>query len=440
MNKYKGQFFTPEKTAIQMFKRSSAYLTKENLNILDPCVGEGSLIRPFLKKFKNSKFICFDIEKAFLKKTQDFLRAEVKNYQFYNEDYLLNQNYINKIDFVIINPPYVRQEWIEKRYKDKYKSIFKNYFKHDISSQSNLMVYFVLKAIIDLKVNGIGCIIVYDILENSKYGKNFFDIFYNYCEVVDQYKLRTPFEDVLIDAKVYIFRKKVKPSLNFSQNKNISINTKYIKLEDLFNIRRGLGLKSKKAFTLDQSENCVFLNHTRDFILNAKSINKYSQKITTHKAFIFEDEINIPQEVREFLKDKYFTLHNKELSNLTHKEKKSPILFNYFFRERPYFFENKKLYNASDNFFLLDFKNLKSNILFKLLNSDNYINPIIDCSRSLGSGLNKIQLYEFKNVKVPNWLILDNDELDIFFRKINLSNNCNTTINSIVKEFILDKK
>ena len=439
MDKYKGQFFTPKETALEMFRRSVPYLKEQNLNILDPCVGHGSLIKPFLNKFNKSKYICFDIEKGFLEKSKKYLKKEVKNYKLYNEDYILNQSYNNKIDFVIINPPYVRQEWIEKSKKDKYKAICIDYFKQNISSQSNLMVYFVLKAIIDLKSNGLGCIIVYDILENSRYGKDFFEIFYKHCEVVDQYKLKTPFDDVLIDAKVYIFRKKEKLSFNFIVD-NFNNNNKYIELKNLFNIKRGLGLKSKKTFTFNQDSESIFLKYTKDFILNAKSIDNSTHKITTHKAFIFEEEIGIPTELKEYLKNKYLNLHNKNLNTVTHKEKKSQILFNYFFRERPYFYENKKLYNASDNFFLLDFENLKSKTLVKLLNSDLYINPIIDCSRSLGSGLNKIQLYEFKNVKVPNWLILDNKEKKVFFKKLDLSENDKSTINKIVREFILDKQ
>ena len=49
--------------------------------------------------------------------------------------------------------------------------------------------------------------------------------------------------------------------------------------------------------------------------------------------------------------------------------------------------------------------------MVKILNSDYFINPIIENSRDLGSGLKKIQLYEMNEVLVPNWNLLDVEDL-----------------------------
>jgi hypothetical protein len=58
---------------------------------------------------------------------------------------------------------------------------------------------------------------------------------------------------------------------------------------------------------------------------------------------------------------------------------------------------------VSDNFYYINSKIFDAKVLIHLLNSRTFIDLIIKKSRNQGSGLRKIQLYEFKEIKIPNW-------------------------------------
>jgi hypothetical protein len=45
------------------------------------------------------------------------------------------------------------------------------------------------------------------------------------------------------------------------------------------------------------------------------------------------------------------------------------------------------------------------------LNSEKYLEPIVLASRNQGSGLQKLQLFEYKNVVVPDWRLLPGKEV-----------------------------
>ena len=57
-----------------------------------------------------------------------------------------------KFDFAVLNPPYIRQEWILN--KQVYKDIFSQRYVLKILGTSNLYVYFLVKAIADLCIGG----------------------------------------------------------------------------------------------------------------------------------------------------------------------------------------------------------------------------------------------------------------------------------------------
>ena len=436
MDKYKGQFFTPNEVSKEMHRRVSKYLPKKKLIIIDPCVGKGSLIKPFLTSNRKSEFYCFEIDKKFCKEIEVNLKKQDIKLKIFNKDYLLDNHLEGKVDFSIINPPYVRQEWIDTKSKVKYIENFKSFFQEEINKKSNLMVYFLLKTITDLKIGGIACVIVYDILENSKYGKDFFNIFYKYCEVLEKYPLKTPFDDVLIDAKVYIFKKKEREVYNPSSiKKNNSNETS--SLGELFpSLCRGIGLRSKKVFVMNTEDDLKFKKFTKKIILNAKSIEKKTRKISPHNAFLFVDEKQIPLALKKYLSEKSLKTTKKDIKSFTHKQKKSQIIFNYFFREKPYFSGNPLKINVSDNFYLMDSSDLSLEAIIVLLNSKYFINPIKKNSRNMGSGLSKIQLYEFKETIVPNWKKLDKKTLKKFEKELLANKENEKFLNKVIKKYI----
>ena len=75
------------------------------------------------------------------------------------------------------------------------------------------------------------------------------------------------------------------------------------------------------------------------------------------------------------------------------------FIFNYYLRNNIDFIYNPNKFLSSDNFYIL---NIKNNELanFAILNSTFTRLNTLSNSRSQGNGLRKIQLYEFKEVKV----------------------------------------
>jgi predicted Fe-Mo cluster-binding NifX family protein len=75
------------------------------------------------------------------------------------------------------------------------------------------------------------------------------------------------------------------------------------------------------------------------------------------------------------------------------------FIFNYYLRNNIDFIYNPNKFLSSDNFYIL---NIKNNELanFSILNSSFTRLNTLSNSRSQGNGLRKIQLYEFKEVKV----------------------------------------
>ncbi len=412
--KNKGQYFTPEQVVFEMLEKSREYLSSSKLKVLDPCSGSGNLIKHFEKfKINLKDLTCYEIDNVYSNETKNFLKSTNLKYNVINSDYLLDVNKGNKYDFVIANPPYVRQELIDKELKESYIAYLEAIFDMKINKKSNLMIYFLLKIIYELKPNGIGCIIVFDSLENSKYGQDFLKVFYKHCEVLNKYKLETPFEKVLINAKVYIFRKNNK--INILDTETHKTESYYTSFKDLLNFERGIGLRSKKAFTIESSNKLS--KYAVEFIPNTKSINS-KEEIEPSKAFIFEKGEKIPYDVITHISKRYKELHKKECKSFYHKKKSSHIIFSYFYRGKPKFYLNHNQYLVSDNFYLVQKINnlftefsFNNTVLVKILNSDYFINPIIENSRDLGSGLKKIQLYEMNEVLVPNWNLLDVEDL-----------------------------
>tara|TARA_B100002019_G_scaffold283552_1_gene290081 strand:- start:3422 stop:4753 length:1332 start_codon:yes stop_codon:yes gene_type:complete len=412
--KNKGQYFTPEQVVFEMLEKSSEYLSSSKLKVLDPCSGSGNLIKHFEKfKINLKDLTCYEIDNVYSNQTKKLLKSTNLKFNVINSDYLLDTNKGNKYDFVIANPPYVRQELINKESKESYIAYLESIFDIKINKKSNLMIYFLLKIIHELKPNGIGCVIVFDSIENSKYGQDFLKVFNKHCEVLTKYKLETPFENVLINAKVYIFKKN--KEINILDPEIHKTESYYTNFKDLLNFERGIGLKSKKAFTIESSNKLS--KYATEFIPNTKSINS-KEDIKPSMAFIFEKNEKIPNEVITHISKRYKELHKKECKSFYHKKKTSHIIFSYFYRDKPRFYLNHNQYLVSDNFYLVrKINNLftefsfSDTVLVKILNSDYFINPIIENSRDLGSGLKKIQLYEINEVLVPNWNLLDINDL-----------------------------
>ena len=112
--KNRGQFFTPKEVANRMVTGSIKYLNKKNFEALDPCFGKGIFLKSlFSKKGIDINLDGYEIEKNFYQSVKKEFDKKGTSLKIFNRDYL-TANIKKKFDYIIINPPYVRHEILNK--------------------------------------------------------------------------------------------------------------------------------------------------------------------------------------------------------------------------------------------------------------------------------------------------------------------------------------
>ena len=102
----KATIFTPDYVSEFLYALIHKHINKKGV-ILDPCVGQGSLLKPFL--LNGFKVLGIDIE------YQGFPKTIVKNYLEIKKDEIKD-----KISLVIMNPPFNIDEKTKKYIKENY--------------------------------------------------------------------------------------------------------------------------------------------------------------------------------------------------------------------------------------------------------------------------------------------------------------------------------
>lgn len=418
---------------------------KPNSSILDPCIGPNTFFKAMNEDFSNCHLKGIEIDIS-------LITEEIKKFYESPNRILIKGSFFDfpvseKFDLVVQNPPYVRQELLADGANSKENIRYNvSSLLSTIPSQSNLYIYFLLKSILHLKDGGVMVAVIYDSWLYSSFGKFLKESFLKlgHLESVYHFK-KSAFDNVEIGATVIKFVK------DKSHKKSIS----YYPLNDLNDLRTYNGL-SAFCLKLKQQELLTysFNNHS---IINFKSslfkelktiVSQPIQRGTSavvNSHFIFsKDEL---PELKPIVKDvsqiKTYTVNkenayilavNGSISNETkqylesvkNEILKTPaqkfiavkrdietkrdwykinlkatgnFIFNYYLRNNIDFIYNPNSFLSSDNFYIL---NIKDNELanFSILNSSFTRLNTLSNSRSQGNGLRKIQLYEFKEVKV----------------------------------------
>ena len=338
-----GQVFTPNNIAQVMVEMISEY--KPN-TILDPCFGEGI----FIKKIKENREL--------FNKNIKIVGVEVDT-QLYNEFsenqdeyiYLYNTNFFDiyqKVDCIIMNPPYIRQELlINNKFdflnKDKIiKSINKEV---NIPSRSNLYIYFIIKAWSLLNDNGSVVAIIPNTWMTTEYGQNFKNFIINNFIINDIITFnKDVFNNADVDSCILNLQKKGNENLNSKNTKltlleyneeyelkrincalineeglklcdnwinlfssdDIKFNVdNFIKLKEVCNIRRGITTNSNKFFIDDAKE---YINQYRDYfkeiICSPKDIDGFSTDMINKKNYILDikdEKKYLPKAIKEYV-------------------------------------------------------------------------------------------------------------------------------------------
>ena len=369
-----GQVWTPPSLASQMVTALREALgTSNEVEVLDPAAGPMTFADAAEKStWVGAKFDCFEIDENLKEINDNQIRGfSTVQVQCSYSDFLKSD--ADKVyDAAILNPPYIRQELIDPIIKDSFSALVKEEFGQSFDRRSNLFVYFLLESIRRVKINGFVCAIVYDALNESRYGRRALEIIDSLCDTVMSDRIETPFQDTLIDGRIVVLKKRAISRAIISP---LSENQagRFVQLNELVDIRRGVGLSPRRELTsktLQKSYDIpvVLKSDGRDAIVRKSTAWAHS-------------EVAFPSGLMS-----------------------SSVIFNYYVRSLPKFHLKDHGVLVGDNYYVLSPRgNMTTLALVAILNTKEYVTCIQKSMRRQGSGLMKIQVYELKQTVVPDW-------------------------------------
>jgi methylase of polypeptide subunit release factors len=429
-----GQVMTPYEIATRMALECLRERPQRAITILDPAVGPGTFPLSLLATGKlrvDDKLILRDIDHKMVKTTHKVLSETKQTINLECCDSILER--IDPCDIVIMNPPYVRQEWIDR--KSQYQSIFRERYGVNVPGTANLYVYFIVKALAELNPGGKLICIVYDSWLYTKFGHWLSKVLQANCNNIETINLsEQPFQERLINATIitatrtdaqFTGEPDKYPTLIARKKSWLSEIHGTVPLSTLFHTKRGLRLKQASFFLMKLNDGLavgatpfvkkssqvsglvVSDDHQESALLqypdrtpNAAVIAEIQRRLTIAKDDP-ERNVAILTWFKERPNNWYF-----------HREAPyAPIIFNYYLRGRPRHIYNPKRVFADNFYGLTPLAPIDPLIPFAIMNSTCVCLDIFCRARSQGNGLSKIQLYEYRDVTLPDWRLFSNKAL-----------------------------
>lgn len=441
-----GQIFTPKSVAEYM---ANMFTLKDNASILDPCFGKGVFIDVLSKK---NNYILQGVEID--KKLYDaYSNIDKDNCVLINADFLTYE-FQNKFSGVIMNPPYIRHEKIDdlKDYGITKENLLKMGLFKKISKNSNLYMYFILKAIDLLDDNGELIVIFPNTWLKTKSGINFKDMICRECQISKQALIKGDVftKDVLVDVvilkliktKDYLKTEEIILSYDGSSLSSLDCNNsrlvanKHINLKKVCKIKRGLTTGHNKLFVGEFSEDDNFLPYVHKILSSPKSIKGYStnQAVLDDLLVISDNYNNLNSTVKKYInlhkesiiaekkpKTLYESINKNDVNWYKIKNFKCKgIIFSYIIRESMKFILNDFDITVRDNFYVL-YPDIDILLLFAILNNYYTYSRLEEIGKHYGGGLLKLQKYDLDNVEIIDINVLevnDIDKLKDFARKL----------------------
>lgn len=409
LNEDLGQVWTPDDIADQMV-REAFRVTPNAGKVLDPACGPGTFSKAISRCYGKEVYLtCYDVDPRMYQTTYKLHQKLGFKGEVINRDYLLDTSLRNSFDLIIMNPPYIRQEKIGKNNKEKYHDYLSTILCEKIDRRSNLFSLFMLKGLIDLSPNGVLCAIVFDAIKKSIYGRKTLAIFSKYAELISSKGVKAPFENVLIDAEIFLFRKKSKKILFNEKMEVRDLDSNLVPLEDLLETKRGTALPRRAPFLASFGEK--YYEYSLPFFIKQANLKGLVIK-PDNRIYLPDPKLEEESDYLEWMETR---LHKYDL----HKRQrlvravKGSIAFNYYIRKAPRHLWNKDRIALSDNFYVSETKNnFPVEVAWLLLNSEQYLSKLRAAASNQGSGLLKLQLYEYKSVMLPNWMKLSNEDVE----------------------------
>ncbi|HCU11026.1 MAG TPA: hypothetical protein DGB72_02750 [Gemmatimonadetes bacterium] len=393
--------------------------------ILDPCVGPATFPQALTRVdalIAEDHLTLVDVDDQMVDRTRAWCAGREWAARIVRADYLTWRP-PEQFDLAILNPPYLRQEWLDA--DRTYRPLFRERLGVDVPGTANLYVYFLVKAVTDLLPGGSFSCIVPDTWRHTRFGEWLEAFLSDRCvdlaiePVPDQ-----PFDGVLIDAAILTGTtaevgepRAALPALGKSLFYG---ETGFAPLQELFETRRGLRLK-QSSFFLCRRESAP--EGATPFVKHVRHVPGY-EVLPDHP----EAALLVPSSAQDHRLMPELLLRLKAAQSVPDQNETiltwwkerpqawfshppapyAPILFNYYLRSRPRHIRNRE-FLFSDNFYGLTPRSVSIEACLALLNSTFVTDELLACSRPQGSGLAKLQLYEYRNCWIPDVRELDPD-------------------------------
>jgi adenine-specific DNA-methyltransferase len=395
-----GQVWTPPAIAKLMIDKIKPY-SSETSNILDPASGPGTFFEfATLGQLKFHQFACFEIDGRFVEYQRDhFINDKIV---IYDADFLKFNFHNAQYDIAILNPPYKRHELISQNSKKEIDLLLNPVVNRSFSKRMNYFGYFLIYSSVMIKPGGVMCAIVYDSLNSTQYGQELIAYLSETGKFISRETVTTPFEGRMIDAEILLWQK----------NSHAEVDALELQFELASQIPKGFCLLNELA-VVKRGTSFLKRNYfvSKDSLALSGSTPMVSKQPLTSGLLVQANTFGLFQSLNHALDVKYLemlkTSHDDEkLKSL--KALPAPvygkILFNYFIRHNPRHLLNELNLPASDNFYCVTPKNEDLvKIHWVVANSRQYVEQLINSSRLQGSGLRKLQLFEYANSLIPDY-------------------------------------
>jgi hypothetical protein len=421
-----GQVLTPFPLALDMARALMRRRPPHPAAILDPAAGPATFPAALAQTgllTARDEITLYDVDPRMAERAASWSETSPYRCGVFAEDYLAAE--CGRVfDLAILNPPYVRQEWIDR--KESYRGLFLRRYGVRVPGTANLYVYFLVKAVRDLKPGGHLACIVYDSWQSTRFGAWLWTFLGQECESVERVPVPgQPFQGRLIDATILYARRRTtaagepadgSAARTRAPGSPLSAVPGLVPVADLFHTRRGLRLKQADFFRGGRDD--VARHGATPFVKKGGGIPGYRVPDGhPESALLASPQHADPRVLRELERRLAAARANPEdnVSVLTwfrerpeswalHREPPhAPFLFNYYLRHRP-----RHLYNPhrayADNFYgLTPTCPIAPQAALALLNSTCFCVEILAQARNQGSGLAKVQLYEYRQARLPDW-------------------------------------
>ena len=410
----------------------SLFSIPQNGRVFDPCFGGGVFIDALTNQ-GSYHVVGNEIDKSAYASYNFCKEYKV---ELYNRDFFSFAD--EEFDGIIMNPPYVRQEEIDKM---RPLGITKEYLRNicsgfDVPLQSNLYVYFILHSISLLKDGGELVVIFPNSWMKAQNGSFLLESLNAHGSVESMIEVKgNPFEgNPLVEVVILKF---VKNRKILTSNWVIDVNKEEILpvakeqevicfdyekltyLKNIFTSKRGLTTFFNEAFINPK----IFDNtHFQSIISSPKDIPGYrTENAHTDNLLMLNSLEGISDEVRQYISDieQYIISEGKPQTLLSRLQNGQPwyilnaqeppvIVFPYIIRHLPRFIYNDRTLIVRDNFYCI-YSECNPFLLLALLNNYFVFYQLEQCGKRYGNGILKIQKYDLENLLLPNFDYIEDE-------------------------------